>query len=273
MPKPTETESRPQIPWVQGELRLAGMFDARMIQLFRAIESTGSINRAAKEVGLSYKGAWQMVERANNLAPQLLVSTATGGAKGGGTKLTPAGYAFLQVFAVLEAKHRTFLEEINRSLEQNPDMLFLLRRLLVKASARNQFFGKITEIRRGDIGAEVCVTLKGGESIVASLAVDALLSREFTSGGDVLVLIKSSDIVVVADFGDYRLLARNQLHGIVSRLQKGAVTAEIIIELPGGDAVTATITRDSAETLQLSPGMPAAAVFKSNAAILGVIPN
>jgi len=57
-------------PWLEGELRLAGMLDKRMIALLMAVDASGSINQAAKQVGLSYKGAWQMIERANNLAPK-----------------------------------------------------------------------------------------------------------------------------------------------------------------------------------------------------------
>lgn len=269
MPKPTVTDNRVPPPWVQGELRFAGMFDERMIKLFKAIDQTGSINQAAKQVGLSYKGAWQMVERVNNLSPQLLVSTATGGAKGGGTRLTPAGQAFLQLFAMLEKKHRAFLEEMNRGLEQHPDMMFLLRRLIIKASARNQFFGKIVAIRCGDTDAEVLVTLKGGETLVAALAATSVAELGLTVGGETVVLMNAADIVVVSDFGGYRLSARNQLHGVISRLQKGAVNAEVVIALPGGDSIVSTVTNQSVETLQLRTGMPAAAVFKSNAALLG----
>jgi molybdate transport system regulatory protein len=77
--------------WVEGELRLACALDSRMIELLRAIEQSGSINQAAKQVGLSYKGAWQMIECANNLPSKVLIITATGGSKGGGTQLTAAG--------------------------------------------------------------------------------------------------------------------------------------------------------------------------------------
>ena len=43
--------------WVEGELNLAGTLDSRMIGLLRAIDQSGSINQAAKQMGLSYKGA------------------------------------------------------------------------------------------------------------------------------------------------------------------------------------------------------------------------
>ncbi|MGZ8214179.1 MAG: winged helix-turn-helix domain-containing protein, partial [Methylosarcina sp.] len=62
--------------WIEGDLRLAGLLDNRMIELLKAIAQSGSISQAARQVGLSYKGAWQMLERANNGAPQALLATA-----------------------------------------------------------------------------------------------------------------------------------------------------------------------------------------------------
>lgn len=257
--------------WVQGELRLAGVFDTRMIRLFAAIERSGSIAQAAKDVGLSYKGAWQMVERANNLSPKLLVGTATGGHKGGGTFLTSEGQSFLRLFTRLEEKHRVFLEELNRELAEEPDTLFLLRRLILKASCRNQFYGKITAISSGGLDSEVAISLKGGEGIVATLDEQSVAALGLSVGSNVVALIKAPDILVVTDFGAYRLSARNQLQGIVSRLQRGAVTSEVVIELPGGDSIAAIITNKSCTALQLKTGMPATAVFKSNTVMLSVV--
>lgn len=271
MTEPLDMNNNAPFQWVQGELRLAGMLDARMIRLFAAVERTGSINQAAKEVGLSYKGAWQMVERANNLSPKVLVATSTGGAKGGGTFLTSAGRSFLRLFTRLEEKHRAFLEEMNRELTEDPDTLFLLRRLIMKASARNQYYGKITAICSGDLDVEVSMSLKGGETIVATLAEASAAALGLSVGSNAVALIKAPNVLVVTDFGGYRLSARNQLPGIVSRLQIGAVNSEVIIELPGGDSIAATITHQSAETLQLRTGMQATAVFKSNAVILSVM--
>jgi len=152
--------------WVEGELRLAGALDSRIIGLLKAIEQTGSLNQAAKKMGLSYKGAWQILERANNSAPQLLVATAIGGSKGGGSCLTEAGQALLALFTDLERQHQQFLEQLNRNLVDNPDMVLLLQRLVIKTSGRNQLFGCITDIRAGQVSAEVSVQLKGGEIIV-----------------------------------------------------------------------------------------------------------
>ncbi|MGZ8161968.1 MAG: TOBE domain-containing protein [Methylobacter sp.] len=255
---------------VEGDIRLIGGLNERLFQLLAAIESSGSINQAAREVGLTYKGAWEMIERANNLSPKVLISTATGGRLGGGTRLTPAGKVFLQLFIRIQEEHRNFLEQVNNRLMSNQDIVFLLRRLIMKASARNQFFGKVTQVSTGAIDVEVIVSLKGGETIVATITKDSAESLAIKSGVDVVALVKVSHVIIVTDFGGYRISARNQLKGAVSRIQKGEVNAEVVIELKGGNSVVATITNESIETLELNIGRTATAVFKAGAVILAV---
>lgn len=257
--------------WIEGELRLVGGLDSRMIGLLRAIEQSGSINQAAKQVGLSYKGAWQMIERANNLAPKVLISTATGGSKGGGTCLTTAGQLLLQLFTRLEQQHEQFLQQLNQGLANDPDVQMLLKRLVIKTSATNQLFGTITAIQNGAVNAEVLVELKGGEQLVATLTLTELKHLGLGIGGDVVLLINDPEIIVLTDPDSYALSARNCLRGTVIRMQYDGVDAEVVINLPSGDSLVATITQASAETLGLKPGTSACTVFKSNAVIIGAI--
>ena len=257
--------------WVEGELRLVGALDSRMIGLLRAIDQSGSINQAAKQMGLSYKGAWQMIERANNLAPKVLITTATGGSKGGGTCLTPAGQSLLQLFTRLELQHRQFLQQLNQSLADDPDVQILLKRQVIKTTATNQLFGTITAIQTGAVNAEVSVVLKGGEQIVASLALMEFELLELRIGSDVVLLVNDPEIFVITDPGNSPLAARNCLRGTVLRIQYDGVESEVVIQLPSGDSLVATITQVSALALGLIPGISAYAVFKSNAVILGAI--
>jgi molybdate transport system regulatory protein len=285
--------------WVDGELRLAGL-DGRMIGLLRAIDQSGSINQAAKQVGLSYKGAWQIIERANNGAPKILVSTATGGSKGGGTCLTEAGRSLLGLFTDLEQQHRQFLDQLNRNLADDPDTLLLLQRLVVKTSASNQLFGSIITIHTGAVNAEIIVALKGGEQVITTLSLTALSDLGLKVGMDAVLLINSADITLVvdADTNGFSATApcvalspasmqssatapcvalppassaRNRLACKVIRIQQDEVNAEVILLLPGGEMLAAMITGQSAQNMALMPGISAWALFKSNAPILGVM--
>jgi molybdate transport system regulatory protein len=257
-------------PLVASDLKLIGGLNERLFRLLAAVETTGSINQAAKEVGLTYKGAWEMIERANNLAPQLLVSTAVGGKQGGGTQLTASGKGFLNLFLQIQAEHQQFLVQINQRLMNNREVIHLLKRLVVKASARNQFFGKVSKISDDRMNVEVIVALKGDETIVATITKKSAESLGIKTGVEVVALIKAPQIMLVTDFAGFRLSARNQLPGTVSRIQKGSVNAEVIVALKGGDSIAATITNESLETLALAVGCPATAIFKAGAVILGV---
>jgi molybdate transport system regulatory protein len=258
--------------WVDGELRLAGL-DSRMIGLLRAIDQSGSINQAAKQVGLSYKGAWQIIERANNGSPKTLVSTATGGSKGGGTCLTEAGRSLLALFTRLEQQHRQFLDQLNQSLTDDPDTVLLLQRLVVRTSARNQIFGSITDIHVGAVNAEVSVKLKGGEQVIATVARTSLSDLGLQVGADAVLLINSADVTLTIDSDLNRFTARNRLSGSVIRVQQDEVNAEVIVLLSGDETLVAMITQQSAQSLALMPGMQVSAMFKSNAPVLGVMPS
>lgn len=255
--------------WIDGELRLAGILDSRIISLLRAIERTGSINRAAKKMGLSYKGAWQMIERANNGAPKILVATAAGGSKGGGTSLTEAGRSLLALFTQLEEQHQHFIEQLNRSLDANADAVLLLQRLVVKTSARNQLFGCISAINEGAVNAEITVTLKAGEPLIVSITKASIAELGIESGDDAVLLINSADIILSVDSG--RMSARNRLPCTVLRIRQDDVASEVNLLLPGGEVLSATVAGQTLKDLPLEPGMTVWAMFKSNAPIMGVL--
>jgi molybdopterin-binding protein len=66
-----------------------------------------------------------------------------------------------------------------------------------------------------------------------------------------------------------RLSARNQLDGVVVRVDHGAVMSTVVIRLAGGDEVISAITKDAAETLQLAEGDEVKAIIKATEVIVG----
>jgi molybdate transport system regulatory protein len=61
------------------------------VELLEAIASTGSITSAAKELGMSYRRAWLLVDTMNRCFKSPVVEAESGGRRGGGTALTPVG--------------------------------------------------------------------------------------------------------------------------------------------------------------------------------------
>ncbi|AAV45715.1 molybdopterin-binding protein [Haloarcula quadrata] len=60
------------------------------------------------------------------------------------------------------------------------------------------------------------------------------------------------------------LSARNNLSGTIRSVTTDEVMAEIVIELDGGETVTSTITRGSADRLDLAEGDEVSAVIKAS---------
>ena len=264
-----KSKHQPQNHWVEGDLRLVGLLDTRMIGLLKAIEASGSINQAAKLVGLSYKGAWQIIERANNMAPKVLISTSIGGSKGGGTNLTMAGHALLDLFNRVDAEHKQFLKKINQKLADDPVIQLLLKHLAIKTSATNQLFGTITAIETGAVNAQVTLKLKGGEQIFATISLAGITELNLCIAADVLILINDPEFIMVTNQEQYQYSSRNCLAGKVMRIQIDGIDAEVVIQLPSGDSLVAMITQASAESMDLKFDSNVCAVFKSNSVILG----
>jgi len=255
---------------LESELRLAGRLDTRFFALLQAIADTGSINRAARTAGYSYKGAWMLLETAGNLASEPLIETATGGKGGGGSRLTPEALALLRVWNKLQAANHNFLREQEAWLNQLPAVAGLIRRIAMKTTARNQFAGTIVTIEPGPVTTQVAINIAGGQQIVATMTTAAADRLKLAAGKEAIALVKSSAVVLIVDFAGYALSARNQFPGAISRVERGAVSSLVILTLPGGSSLTASVTNDAVDALGLAVGMPATGVFKAYSVMVAV---
>ena len=255
---------------IQGELRLVSGLDARMLALLEAIDQTGSLNKAAKQLGLSYKGAWQIIERANNAAPRVLMMTATGGNQGGGSQLTPAGKRLLEVFQNLQQQHQLFIQKLNANLLADPELSFLFKPLAIKTSAGNQLYALIERIEVGAVSVELDLRLKSGAIIVANLDKTLFAKLEPRQGEGVLVLVPAFEIGLYSLNKLQNLSARNILPVEVIRIDQDGVVAEIGLSLGGGESLFASVTASAVEAMSLQMGQQLFAVFKSNAVILAL---
>jgi molybdate transport system regulatory protein len=99
-----ESEERPA-----GRLRIrillaAGEpFGPGKAELLEAIRDSGSIAAAGRRMGMSYQRAWDLVAAMNAHFREPVVAAAKGGARGGGTALTPFGIEILAAYREIEA--------------------------------------------------------------------------------------------------------------------------------------------------------------------------
>ena len=77
------------------------------IALLEAIRATGSISAAARSLDMSYRRAWLLVEEINQALREPAVAAETGGRRGGGAVVTPAGEQLVGLYRTIESRART----------------------------------------------------------------------------------------------------------------------------------------------------------------------
>ena len=180
--------------WVSvGDETLGG---SERFGLLRAVASEGSITRAAKAYGISYKSAWDAIAAMNALAGEALVERSVGGRGGGWTRLTERGRQLVDRFAEIDAAHQRFLKLLDdRSIELSRPFS-LLGVLNMKTSARNQFVGTVTSLRSGAVNDEVEITTAGGQRIVAVVTRESTHSLGLAAGKRAIALFKATSVIV-----------------------------------------------------------------------------
>ena len=257
---------------LKGEIWLGDDSSSRLmldqIGLLQAIVDTGSISAAAKQAGISYKTAWERLEKLNNLSPSPVLARSAGGSRGGGTNLTEYGHKILNGFNEIQSEHNKFLEDMGKSVSAIGDLSGFMKTARVNSSARNQFLGTISDISSGAVNTEVTMDLEDGLPIVATVTEQSCQDMDLQTGKAVIALVKASAITLSAGSTPPLVSARNLLAGKVARLHKGSVNTEVVVNLGEHKTLSAIITSKSMERLHLEEGVDVCAFFKASSVIL-----
>jgi molybdate transport system regulatory protein len=81
-------------------------------RLLMAIAEHGSLNAAAKELGMAYRKAWAQVQEMERIAPFPLFVSKTGGNAGGSTTLTEQAMTLLKQFQQVGQEIRVAVDDI-----------------------------------------------------------------------------------------------------------------------------------------------------------------
>ena len=106
----------------RGATKLRVMFGSEIAigpgkaELLEAIAATGSISASAKQLGMSYRRAWLLVDTMNRCFREPVVASATGGSGGGGAAVTPFGRRVI-------ARYRAMLARVDRALDPELERL------------------------------------------------------------------------------------------------------------------------------------------------------
>ena len=106
---------RPKIRILIGAVVAIGPGKADLLE---AIGRTGSISAAGREMGMSYRRAWLLVDALNAAFAEPLVETATGGSRGGGARITPFGRQVMERYRRMESLAAKSIERDLSALAQ-----------------------------------------------------------------------------------------------------------------------------------------------------------
>lgn len=240
----------------------------KRIKLLEEIELVGSISKAAKNVPMSYKAAWEAIDAINNLCPEIVVKKETGGVGGGGAKLTSYGKNLIKTYIKVQSEHKKFLQTLTDLTDFNTGTLKSLRRINMQISTRNQIQGVIETINKGGVNSELFVKLKSGYIVVAIITNSAVKSLNLCVGDEVTSFFKSSSVLIATQSG-LAISARNKLDGEITDICDGEVNSEININIGNGDQIAAIITTNSVKDLSLKVGDKVSAIIKSSDVMIG----
>ncbi|MEX8494591.1 TOBE domain-containing protein [Sphaerotilus sp.] len=261
----TPRSARPTFPTSQtltGSLTLqtplGAVLGSNRIRLLEAIDRCGSLNRAAREVPLSYKAAWDALDTLNKLAPEPLVERSTGGTGGGGTRLTDYARQVIRLYRAMESSQQDVLDRLGPvpADTEAPALRTLLRRMTMKTSARNQLQGRVNRLVNRAGLVDVVLTLAGAKPgntdavLIATITPDSVEDMALQPGSEVWALFKAPMVQIVADPPPDRP-GWNALAGKVSALRPGEGRVGVTLALPGECALQASLHHTAAEALTL----------------------
>jgi molybdate transport system regulatory protein len=236
------------------------------IGLLEAVVEHGSITKAAKAAGFSYKTAWEAVNAINNLLPTPAFVTKTGGRDGGGAEVTEEGRRLIATFHRLEDR----LSRISRLIaqeglgEHEEDLLWATG---LRISARNMFRAEVTRIRKGPVDVEVTLKVSDRHAILATVTNSATDDLGLAVGSKVLVLIKAP-FIRFAKADQAPPVARNWFAGVVSYRADSRPNSEIHLDIGHGKTLIGVVPRQAADDLDIKEGHEIAATFEANHVIL-----
>lgn len=217
----------------------------RRIDVLRHIQACGSISEAARQVGISYKAAWQALDTLSNLAGVQLVTRSVGGKGGGGAVLTPDALLLLEAAEAMGQARAQLQVQLHQAQSQSASgdaragisVATTLARLQVVTSMRNQWPCVVASVSNN--GPLVVVQMQGAEADAQQFTVCSHITQESAQllglkpGLPVLAMCKATAVTVMALDMPERLDA-NHWRGSVTRATRGGAVQELAVRLDAG---------------------------------------
>lgn len=137
---------------------------------------------------------------------------------------------------------------------------------MINLSARNQFKGIVTDVNEGAVNGIVSIDVNG-EVFSSTISMSAIKELELGKGVTAIAIIKATEVMIATELP--KISARNKFHGTIKEIQVGAVNDIVTLETKAG-LISATISKNAVEELELSADKEAYAIIKSTSVMVGV---
>jgi molybdate transport system regulatory protein len=101
--------------WIENQGKR--FFGPGPVELLELIADTGSISQAARKMKMSYKKAWEIVNKLNAQTTEPVVIVQSGGEKGGGSILTEEARQLIEHYRLLRERFAAFLKSETERLK------------------------------------------------------------------------------------------------------------------------------------------------------------
>jgi molybdate transport system regulatory protein len=169
------------------------------IELLKRIEELGSLSKAAKSMGMSYKAAWDTIKSMNDAAPEPLTHAATGGKNGGGCVVSSAGSAYIRLYEAIFREQQQFFDSIQKHLANEKNFERFIARTSLRTSARNQLHAPVLSIAKLGMSSEVALDIGESEPLIALITTKSVSELALKKDLYIYALIKSSWVRIADD--------------------------------------------------------------------------
>jgi molybdate transport system regulatory protein len=137
-----------------------------------------------------------------------------------------------------------------------------------RSSARNHFFGKIHEVKRGDIQSVVELITLDQNKIIAVITNDSIERLALRVGSLVTAEVKAPWVILAHGKQKPICSAENLLRGEIARVVSGEIMTEYVIRISEQTEICSVITTTSSRYMNLKVGDDVWVFFHSYAIVL-----
>lgn len=200
----------------------------KRLQVLRALAGCGSISQAARNVGVSYKAAWQAIDTLGNLAGVPVVEKSVGGAGGGGTRLSAAGHALLHAADAMAQARGAVMQQLQACAHP------VVQRLGIQTSMRNQWPCLVEQVEVAGPLAQVHLRSTHAEiPVLARITAESAQLLGLQAQMPLLAMCKATAVEVQPQAAD-AARGPNTWLGHVNRVTVGALGDEVSVQMAAG---------------------------------------